>query len=30
MNKIHVVPEGHPPVVEVSGLAIGTAARNLR
>lgn len=24
INKIHVVPQGHPPIVEVSGLAIGT------
>jgi DNA-binding beta-propeller fold protein YncE len=23
INKIHVVPQGHPPLVEVSGLAIG-------
>jgi DNA-binding beta-propeller fold protein YncE len=23
INKIHVVPQGHPPIVEVSGLAIG-------
>jgi DNA-binding beta-propeller fold protein YncE len=25
INKIHVVPQGHPPIVEVSGLAIGPA-----
>jgi DNA-binding beta-propeller fold protein YncE len=30
VNKVHVVPQGHPPIVEVSGLAIGRSseARN--
>jgi DNA-binding beta-propeller fold protein YncE len=27
VNKIHVVPQGHPPIVEVSGLAIGLSSK---